>query len=91
MKKIEFKVTIAIVDDTAVTKEVIKQALEDAMLTIARDRNVCYEVKCAHDGKLEQDSLVPFVREVPVNNKPYERIDPYDPPYSYTHNASQEK
>lgn len=84
MKKIEFKVTIAIVDDTAVTKEVIKQALEDAMLAIACDRNMCYEVKCAHDGKSEQDSLIPFIKEVPVNKEPYERIDPYDPPYKYS-------
>lgn len=82
MKNIEFKVTIAVADDTAVAEEVIKQALEDAMLALACDRNMCYEVACTHAGKLEQDPLIPFTREVPVDKKQYKWFNsPYDPLY----------
>lgn len=85
MKNIEFKVTITVANDTAITEEVIKQALEDAMLALVCDRNMCYEVACTHDGKLEQDLLIPFTREVPVNKEPYKRFNnPYDPLYVAT-------
>lgn len=95
MRNIEFKVTITVANDTAITEEVIKQALEDAMLALACDRNMCYEVACTHDGKLEQNLLIPFTREVPVNKEPYDRFDPYDPLYAFTSlinsNAPQEE
>lgn len=86
MKKIEIKTTIVTVDGTAVTAEVIKQAIEDALRAVACDKNICYEVACIYDGKLEQIPSTPIIREVSANAnaEPYENIDPYDPPYSYS-------
>lgn len=82
MKNIEFKVTIAVVDGAVISKEAIKLAIEDSLLALACDRNMCYEVECTHDGKSEQDSLIQFTKGVPVDKKPYKWFNsPYDPLY----------
>lgn len=73
MRKIEFKVTTITVDGTVVTADVIKQAIEDAMLAVGCDRNMCYEVTCTHDGELEQAPSIPIIREVPADKTPHDK------------------
>lgn len=73
MRKIEFKITIMAADATNVTVEVIKQAIEDAMLAVGCDRNMCYEVTCTHDGELEQAPSIPISREVHDDKTPHDK------------------
>lgn len=74
MRNIEFKVTIMAVDGAArVTADVIKQEIEDAMLAVGCDRNMCYEVTCTHDRELEQAPSIPIIREVPADKTPHDK------------------